>query len=1187
MKQLIQDQINLLIDTLFDTAAKTSLEGVEEQRPEVESIQGLREMGRSVVLGLPRLMASLISEEVWVRHRAALILVELAPSYTSFTEQGLFDEEEPLLFLQTFFQLLIEHLSTQKRIWKTSEELKLQGLIIPESSAMRDRVASFLENLSSKDEPSLHAGFLDLFEASHHFQDLSPVGFQEYILDFQEKRKARHSRELFRLSDQAVEEILKSRMTVLPLASASRLRLAAACLLRRLLFGRLLLESRERSILKSEVLRLRKIMLDTLHEDASYFPETDDELHDWLRAELEKGIQLRERIRSAFQQMKRSWLSPLELDVAAEKTVLGGFEPPPLGIPQEPPAEEDDWDVASEQTRLPPPRTTGAPPPAPMMPPAPSPFGQPDELELPGAPTPWQEPYMPGGPPVPPAPPRAPIPPQAPIPPGELPSDEEPEFPPMPSFPEPSTSVPPPMPGPSAPPAPAPVPEAPPMPPPYSFSTPSAPVPLEPTPVEPEEPDMGEIDPDLFETVQKIDERVPPIAGELTPDLSDELGDDDDGWAGVGSAAPVPQASQPSGVSYGYAPSTVEEDEEEDFDDFDKSVLVPEKPEVLEKEEVAAEDFYFEEVVEPEPILESALDDFDDLEGELYSESVQMEFDEKLKEVREEEDVLFGKVEEKPVPELAKKRDMDGIPIEPELPAAERSVVEEVAEAPKIPEPPKPKPVVQDESKKKETLQIDYSRSEYDLETSIQAPRRRSAPQVSLGFPEKAKASKKSSGILQILTLPFKLAGFVLILPFVGAFFLMKSVLVIFATIFSLIGSLFTDLRELLFGSLSGLRERLRKQAAEAGIGVFELFLSDEAGRPGPIERTFAQSMTFLRMMQATIGLYFIVVVSLLDALLAMFTVWIHGIFLGWKAFLTVRKRARQQFLRNQCYELADELMVSRLRLSRLFTFVGFYLEEAEDTLPQVEKWQELTGKTFPLRLTLDIRNHLDDMRRDLSLLTKAQAAQAARGSVVSFLVGFIPNPLSVLVSWKDIFVLTFFMKYSRDDIEKMYLDMFEVYRHTIEGLQEKNFLEQGHIALEKLEPYHTETMCHEEDMLSRCDEERYEGFTQLNQCANKNRRNLQRLIQMLCVPVAFVEPDKWSRIDLVKEVGKMEALERYHPIFSVEMENWLTHFVQRNLRVEGKPSSYEKELRKTERQERKKRASRLRKSKGSCGQFF
>lgn len=352
-------------------------------------------------------------------------------------------------------------------------------------------------------------------------------------------------------------------------------------------------------------------------------------------------------------------------------------------------------------------------------------------------------------------------------------------------------------------------------------------------------------------------------------------------------------------------------------------------------------------------------------------------------------------------------------------------------------------------------------------------------------------------------------------------------------------------LRELLRKAV----EMLREKAAQKGIPVFEFILSENAGRPGPLERICAQSVLFLRGVEATIGLKFILLVHACDITLEIITSYVHQIFYTWKRMKSVQKRLEQARKHNQIPALVEELVGLRLQLSGIFAFVRFSLQENWRKLPPAwqEKRPELKHPTFLLRLVLETRNHLDEMKRDLDILTRQEIIKLLQKTFKDWLGSLIPNPLTLLTAWKDWFILAFFMRYSRAEIEKMYLQVMADYRLIVFLLER----ESGQKLPQDLEDWRAYPD-YEKAMQSRLDRIGMPiniAGTQLSAWVEKTKADLQRLLQVLTNPGRFIYPSQWPLADLLWESKNTEAISAPESVYTLECERRLTAEVERVFR--------------------------------------
>ena len=399
--------------------------------------------------------------------------------------------------------------------------------------------------------------------------------------------------------------------------------------------------------------------------------------------------------------------------------------------------------------------------------------------------------------------------------------------------------------------------------------------------------------------------------------------------------------------------------------------------------------------------------------------------------------------------------------------------------------------------------------------------------------------------------------GQIFLLPIYGVFYLFKGVYFLSKQIYQ---TLCKELKYLknIFSHFIHYCQRQWQKIRESETPVFELFLSEDAGRPGPVERLIAQSTILMKGLQVTIGLHFILLANLFDSIIEIFTAYIHGIFSTWKMARTIKRRIDRERSNTQVTALAEDLSLARIYLSRMLKLSSFSLEENEKLFSQAKDWKKISASTFPLKLALEIRGHLDQMKRDLAFLTMDQVRELVQGTLQDFFLSFIPNPIDFLVPWKDLFLLSFFLKYSRVEIEKMYVAWLVEYQNTIDLLQQKYGFQ------ETLKPHHVELMNHEKKLLS---EVKYTEMKALNlqEAVEKNRENIKRLIYMLCKPQLFMYPRHWSRIDLLRELAKGEI--KVHCSCSIEWERWLTTKIDKALQKVGyKPSIHEKHMRLQER---------------------
>lgn len=293
----------------------------------------------------------------------------------------------------------------------------------------------------------------------------------------------------------------------------------------------------------------------------------------------------------------------------------------------------------------------------------------------------------------------------------------------------------------------------------------------------------------------------------------------------------------------------------------------------------------------------------------------------------------------------------------------------------------------------------------------------------------------------------------------------------------------------------------------ERTIPKFEQYLSDDAGTPGPLERIVAQSKSIMKLLQITLGVKFLLIANMFDIIIEAFTSYVHGIFRAWKMSKTVKRRMSRKDPEKQIKEMTKDFSLARMQISRIFHFPGFY--------PQIFSFQEdLLEKnleaSFALKVIIEARGHLDEMKRDLLLVTPKQVSKFVKNSLKDFLLSFIPNPADFLIPWKDFFILSWYMKYSRREIEEMYGDFLEGYQSILLGLKQKNT---------HLDIADSDTFFEYESHI--IDEHTLDNQYDLDQAIEASRQNIQRFIQILCNPSYAIFINKWPKFDLIMEVKK------------------------------------------------------------------
>ncbi|BBM85979.1 hypothetical protein [Candidatus Uabimicrobium amorphum] len=323
------------------------------------------------------------------------------------------------------------------------------------------------------------------------------------------------------------------------------------------------------------------------------------------------------------------------------------------------------------------------------------------------------------------------------------------------------------------------------------------------------------------------------------------------------------------------------------------------------------------------------------------------------------------------------------------------------------------------------------------------------------------------------------------------------------------------------------LAKKYQKNIGQVTIPTFEGMLSEEAGQPGPIERILAQSQLLLKSIQVTIGLRVLTVINFADNVTEFVAGYITNIYRTWKMTKSIQRRLQRNNPQQQISELQKDLDVMRYQLSRLLTFPEFCLREHKPQQIDSE------AQTFALKLVIELRGHLDEMKRDLALLTPKQAAATAQKTAKDFLLSFIPNPLELATPCKDFIILVFFMKYSRKDIEVMYIDLLSSYSDILSLINEEPF-------------YRLEMQDYERKILHRLQREIY-CLQDIEKHIEECRLQLQRFIQLLCCVQKFIDPRYWHIEDIFYECKNRN--DYMSAKFLLEWEKWVTAQLRKQLK--------------------------------------
>jgi hypothetical protein len=482
---------------------------------------------------------------------------------------------------------------------------------------------------------------------------------------------------------------------------------------------------------------------------------------------------------------------------------------------------------------------------------------------------------------------------------------------------------------------------------------------------------------------------------------------------------------------------------------------------------------------------------------------------------------------------------------------------------------------------------------------SMPPPARKGKMTISLGMeeargisPAKTALNALGKGILYILMAPFVVIG----LPFYGVYWLGKK---------AVQG----------MGWLYGKgREKLQEKADSKGIHIYEMALSEHAGKPGPIERVVAQSSTVMRGIQLTIGLHFVAIVGVIDSILEMITEYAHKVLKFWQSLKAKGKKFLRKRNRTLHQSMAEDLMKARIQLARCLSMPGYTPEKYLQEIENEELRQLLLEETFPVELVLTLRGHIDELKRDVAGLPpstfslKSLLKGSIGGSVDieanipfwSQLKGsigqIIPNPFKFIQSWKDQIIMFLFMRYTRLDLETMYIKLVDQYQQmlrlslVVAAIAEKDKdLEPETIHDELMRLFDFEEQLYHRTLLPKellgpmgalqdLPEETLKEL--LKEAADTTKAQLQRLLQALSIPTRVVPIRKWKRADQMIANQEASMLQQSHPNVSLTVEEWLLKRANKQIKVHDinhVPSNIEKERRLSEAKWRLARRQALR----------
>ena len=140
------------------------------------------------------------------------------------------------------------------------------------------------------------------------------------------------------------------------------------------------------------------------------------------------------------------------------------------------------------------------------------------------------------------------------------------------------------------------------------------------------------------------------------------------------------------------------------------------------------------------------------------------------------------------------------------------------------------------------------------------------------------------------------------------------------------------------------------KQSRKISIPNFEKSLSQDAGRPGPIEAFIGRSKKLIRFLQITIGLKCLLVVNAIDAFIELMVHYIQGILFAWKMLKAIERKLKRNFSKNEMRALWQDVAVGRFKLSKILGLTGFECQEYEAIFMTEEDWTTLNEKNLSFK---------------------------------------------------------------------------------------------------------------------------------------------------------------------------------------------------------------------------------------------
>lgn len=334
--------------------------------------------------------------------------------------------------------------------------------------------------------------------------------------------------------------------------------------------------------------------------------------------------------------------------------------------------------------------------------------------------------------------------------------------------------------------------------------------------------------------------------------------------------------------------------------------------------------------------------------------------------------------------------------------------------------------------------------------------------------------------------------------------------------------------------------------------------LSEHAGNPGLVEYLVLQSKQIMKFFHATFGYQFLLLASSLDVIIRNTVGWVQGIFYTWCMWRSFRKKNYDDSEDNVA-GWNNDFTLTRMRIRRFFGWGDFEFAEGFECLKNKKLQTNMTSPTFGLQLVIEMRQQIDEMKRDLHFLTSYEMEKLADNSFKDFLISFIPNPFQIINEWKDIFLLTFRITYTRTDFRNAYIDSIVSHKNITALLKkERDENEESFLACEN-------------ELVTAVN---YDDSTPwIHDEISKYRSSLQRLLQISYRPTKIINPENWPRGELLIELRRMQIAKSYRMSVVLECESWLTQEILKILHEKQiEFSIWEKELQKKELQDHQQR---------------